>query len=196
MKKSPRKAAIHGRLGFAYAEQKKHALAVENYQQAIKLGAKDPQLHRNLAQAYSQTGKTKESVAMYEKLASTKPTPEVLNILADAYMKDKHYDKAIRTYRKLIDLNPKKASTYSSIAHAYGLTGDLNRQIENYRMALKFDPEDDEVYMSLGAAYEKKGLYAEALKAYTSAFELNPEATKAARKIPQMKIRIIQQKHK
>ena len=61
---------------------------------------------------------------------------------------------------------------------------------------LKFDPEDDEAYMGLGAAYEKKGLFAEALKAYTTAFELNPEATQAARKIPQMKIRIIQQKHK
>ncbi len=50
--------------------------------------------------------------------------------------------------------------------------------------------------MSLGAAYEKKGLFQEALKAYTSAYELNPDATKAARKIPQMKIRIIQQKQK
>ncbi len=61
---------------------------------------------------------------------------------------------------------------------------------------LKFDPEDDEVYANLGAAYEKKGLFAEALKAYTSAFELNPEATQVARKIPQMKIRILQQKQK
>jgi hypothetical protein len=50
--------------------------------------------------------------------------------------------------------------------------------------------------VSLGAAYEKKGLYQEALKAYTAAYELNPDATTAARKIPQMKIKIIQQKQK
>jgi cytochrome c-type biogenesis protein CcmH/NrfG len=63
-------------------------------------------------------------------------------------------------------------------------------------MSLKFDPEDDEVYANLGAAYEKKGLYAEALKAYTASYELNPDATRVARKIPQLKIRIIQQKQK
>jgi cytochrome c-type biogenesis protein CcmH/NrfG len=48
----------------------------------------------------------------------------------------------------------------------------------------------------LGAAYEKKGLFEEALKAYTAAYELNPDSARAARKIPQMKIRIIQQKQK
>ncbi len=61
-------------------------------------------------------------------------------------------------------------------------------------MSLKLDPEDDEVYANLGEAYEKKGLFQEALKAYTTAYELNPDSTRVARKIPQMKIRIMQQK--
>jgi pentatricopeptide repeat protein len=132
----------------------------------------------------------------YEKLAATNPTPDILNILADAYMKEKSYDKAIRVYRKLVELNPKKASNYSSLAFAYGMKGDLDRQIEYYRLALKYDPEDAETHANLGAAYEKKGLYAEALKAYTTSYELNPEATQVGRKIPQMKIRIMQQKQK
>ena len=109
-------------------------------------------------------------------------------------MREKQYDKAIRIYRKMIELNPKKAAYYSSAAYAYGLKGDLDRQIEYCRMSLKFDPEDDVVYESLGGAYEKKGMYAEALKAYTAAYELNPDATRVARKIPQMKIRIMQKK--
>ena len=153
-------------------------------------------MHQSLAQAYSQMGKTKESIAMYEKLASTNPTTETLNVLVDAYMKEKLYDKAIRTYKKQIELNPKKAVYYSSAAYAYGLMGDLDRQIEYYRLSLRYDPEDDEAYVGLGTAYEKKGLFQDALKAYTTAYELNPDAVKAARKIPQMKIKIIQQKHK
>ncbi|OHE25427.1 MAG: hypothetical protein A3J94_02810 [Syntrophus sp. RIFOXYC2_FULL_54_9] len=111
-------------------------------------------------------------------------------------MKEKLYDKAIMIYKKLIEMNPKKAAYFASAAYAYGLKGDSDRQIEYYRLSLKFDPEDADVYASLGAAYEKKGLYAEALKAYTDAYELNPDATQVARKIPQMKIRIIQQKQK
>jgi len=61
-------------------------------------------------------------------------------------------------------------------------------------MAVKLDPEDDELHASLGEAYEKKGLFREALQEYTTAYELNPDATKVARRIPQMKIRILQQK--
>jgi len=109
-------------------------------------------------------------------------------------MKEKQYDRAIGVYKKLIDLNPKKAAGYASIAYAYGLKGDLDRQIEHYRMAVKLDPEDDELHASLGEAYEKKGLFREALQEYTTAYELNPDATKVARRIPQMKIRILQQK--
>jgi len=195
-KASSRKGTIHSRLGFAYAELKKPALSVENYAKAMRYGVKDPEMKHTMALAYTKMGKTKESLVMYEKLAATNPTAEGLNILADAYMKEKLYDKAARTYRKLIELNPKKAAYYSSAAYAYGLNGDLDRQIEYYQKSLKFDYEDDEVYMNLGAAYEKKGLFQEAMKAYTTAYELNPDSTKAARKIPQMKIRIIQQKQK
>jgi pentatricopeptide repeat protein len=118
----------------------------------------------------------------------------VLNTLADAYMKEKQYDKSIRIYKKLIDLNPKRAAGYASVAYVYGLKGDPDRQIEYYLLSLKLDSEDDEVYANLGAAYEKKGLFQEALKAYQTAYELNPDLTGVARKIPQMKIRIMQQK--
>jgi tetratricopeptide (TPR) repeat protein len=196
VKTSPRKAAIYSRLGYAYAELKKLPQSVESYQKAIKLGAKDPHMQQSLAHAYSQMGKTRESIAMYEQHAAAKPTTETLNILADAYMKEKLYDKAIQAYKKLIELNPKKAAYYSSAAYAYGLTGDLDRQIEYYRLSLRYDPEDDEVCVNLGAAYEKKGLLQDALKAYTTAYELNPDAATAARKIPQIKIKIIRQKQK
>ena len=61
-------------------------------------------------------------------------------------------------------------------------------------IALKYDREDDELYANLGEAYEKKGLYQEALKAYTNAYELNPESAKATRKIPKLKILLLQKK--
>jgi tetratricopeptide (TPR) repeat protein len=46
----------------------------------------------------------------------------------------------------------------------------------------------------LGEAYEKKGLYQEALKAYINAYELNPESAKATKRIPKLKIQLLQKK--
>jgi tetratricopeptide (TPR) repeat protein len=96
----------------------------------------------------------------------------------------------------MIELAPRKASSYSSLGYVYGLKGDADREIEYYKLSLRHDPEDDEVYQNLGAAYEKKEMYADAYNAYVKAYELNPEAKKAKSKIPQMKIRMLEQKYR
>jgi tetratricopeptide (TPR) repeat protein len=194
---STQKAQTYASLGFAYGELNKHKEAAENYKKAIKNGAKYPQLHFNLAYTYAQLGKTKEAMVEYEKYASLHPTAEVLDILADYYMKEKRYDSAVKSYKKMIELAPPgKASVYASLGYVYGLKGDTDREIEYYKLSLHRDPEDDEVYQSLGAAYEKKEMFADAYKAYVKAYELNPEADKAKAKIPRMKIRMLEQKYR
>jgi len=51
------------------------------------------------------------------------------------------------------------------------------------------------VYYRLGQAYEKKGMYKEALEEYLHAYQINPDSREASRKIPQMRIRMLQKKH-
>lgn len=188
----PRNAAIFSNLGFAYGELKNYTLSAENYKKAALLGSKSANLHYNLAYTYSKLGREKEAIAEYEKISS--PSKEVLSILAQYYLKDKKFDQAIKYFKKIIVLEPKQAASYGSLGYAYAGQGDWDKAIENYLAALKYDREDDELYVNLAEAYEKKELYAEALKAYTNAYELNPEATKAARKIPKLKILLLQKK--
>ena len=110
-------------------------------------------------------------------------------------MREKRYDEAIKTARRLLTITKKKGRAYANLGRAYGAKGDADLAIEMYRQALKYDREDDAVYAGLGEAYEKKALYQEALKAYQNANQLNPENQRAARRIPALKIRIIQEKH-
>ncbi len=196
VKATPKKAALYINLGFAYGELNKYRESAENYEKAIKYGAKDNNLHYNLAYAYDQLGRTKESIKEYEKAAALHPTVDVLSILADYYLKDKQYDNAIRCYKKITELAPKRAAAYSSLGHVYGLKGESDREIEYYKISLRYDAEDDLVYQNLGAAYEKKEMYGEAYKAYVRAYELNPEANRAKARIPQMRIKMLEQKHK
>lgn len=195
IKVAPQRASAHANLGFAYGELKKYKQSAYNYEKAIKSGTKDPQIHYNLAYTYEKLGKSKESIAEYERYAARRPTIDVLNILAEHYVNEKQYDKAIKAYRKMIDLEPKKAAGYSNVAYVYGLKNDVNKEIEYYKLSLKYDREDSQVYLSLGEAYEKQGLYEEALKAYNNAYGLNPDSAKAAKKIPQLRIKIIEKKH-
>jgi tetratricopeptide (TPR) repeat protein len=192
---SPRKASIYANLGFAYGELKKYKQSSENYEKSIKHGVKDPQIRYNLAYTYDKLGKKKEAMREYEKLASSRPTMEALDSLADLYMKEKRYDSAIKIYKKMTVLNPKRASVYSSLGYVYGLKNNIEKEIEYYRISLKYDAEDDHVHLSLAAAYEKQGMYEDALKAYRVAYELNPDSSTAAKKIPALKVKLLQRKY-
>ena len=149
-------------------------------------------MHNNLAYTYSKLGREKEAISEYEKVLPQ--TKEVLSIIAHYYLKDKKYETAIRYYKKVVALDPKKASSYASLGYAFAAQKKWDKAIANYQIALKYDKEDDELYAILGEAYEGKELYPEALKAYTSAYELNPESAKAARRIPALKIKFLQNK--
>ncbi len=196
VKLSPKKAVIYANLGLAYGELGRHKLSADNYEKAIKNGAKEPQLLYNLAYAYEQLGKMKEAIGQYEKYALAHPTVQVMKLLGAYYVKEKQYDNALVSYKKLASIAPRNAQAYSGIAHVYALKGDADKEIEFYKLSLRYDPEDDGVYLSLGAAYESKEMYAEAYRAYVKAYELNPDAQRAKAKIPQMRIRMLEKKIK
>ncbi|MGD0168874.1 MAG: tetratricopeptide repeat protein, partial [Smithella sp.] len=190
----PQKASIYANLGFAYGELKDYAISARAYEKAIKYGSKDSNIHYNLAYTFDKMGMEKEAIAEYEKTFPL--TKQILSILAHYYLKEKNYVTAIKYYKKIVELEPKKASSYESLGYAYAASGDWDIAIKNYRIALKYDSEDYDLYNNLGEAYEKKGLYPEALKAYINAYELNPESARAARAIPRLKIKLLQEKAK
>jgi tetratricopeptide (TPR) repeat protein len=131
---------------------------------------------------------------LYEQYAARHSNRDVLNILSEYYLKEKLYDKALSIYRRLLTLDPKKASVYANLGYVYGLKGDLDKAIEYYKLSLKYDAEDDVVHVNLGMAYEKKGMLAEALNAFKTAYELNPGAKKAAAKYREIRIRMLKER--
>jgi tetratricopeptide (TPR) repeat protein len=167
-------------------------MSAENYEKAIRLGAKDSNLRYNLAVTYEKMGMGKKAIGEYEKVSP--PTKEVLSTLADFYLKEKNYQKAITHYRKIADLDPKNAGSFANLGYAYAAAGNLDSAIKNYAIALKLDSDDADIYDNLGEAYEKKGLYKEALEAYKKAHALNPESAKAAQRIPRLNIKLLQEK--
>lgn len=182
---------MFARLGFARGELKQYAASAEDYEKALRLGAKDQTLYYNLAFTYTKLGREKDAVRAYEKISPQ--NKKILSILADHYLREKKYAQAIKNYEKISKLEPKKASSWAALGYAWLASGNPDKAIENYLQALKYDREDDEIYANLGIAYEKKGLYPEALKAYRSAYEINPE-TRVASRIPRLRIQLLHKK--
>ena len=52
-------------------------------------------------------------------------------------------DEAIATWRRCLELNPKRSDLYDSLGRAYSRKGDLSQAVEMYRHALGFPTECD-----------------------------------------------------
>ncbi len=188
--------AMNG-LATCYLGDKKYSSAIKLYEKIVKISSKNSSVYAGLGFAYGQTKKYKQATKNYEKALKYgyHPTLEELNVLAGYYLKNKDYSSAIKTYEKMSKLAPKKAEIYSGLAHIYSLKGNTDKEIEYYKKSLGLDQEDYMAYLNLAGAYERKKMYEDALREYTSAYQLNPDSNKAARKIPEMRIKILQQKY-
>jgi len=129
---------------------------------------------------------------VYEKMPAS--SKDASTALADLYLKEKNYQKAIAIYQKLAKQEPKKAGSYANLGFAYAAAGNYDQAIKHYNTALKFDSDDADIYDNLGEAYEKKGLYQKALETYKKAHALNPESPKAAQRIPRLNIQLLQER--
>ncbi len=201
-KKSRKMGHIYLNMAYAYGELEKYPQSAERYEAAIKQGLQDPIIYYNLAVTYglmknNKKAIEKKAIEAYEKYAARQPTREVLDILAQYYMDNNQFDKAVKTYLRLVDMETKphaRAAIYSSLGYASSQLGNTDRAIEYYRLSLKFDSQDDEVYFSLGEAYEKKQLYQEARQAYLKALEYNHQSTRAKEKVRVMGVKLMQEK--
>ena len=130
---------------------------------------------------YLRVGKAKEIVKDLEVLAKKYPDdPKVLSILGMAYDYLKDYDKAIKTYKKALKLNPdNKDELLERMATIYI---DLGKYKEAEKIAnelIKSDPLERRYYLLLADIKDKEGKTEEAIKVLKEAEESLPEDEKA-----------------
>lgn len=95
--------------------------AIEEYERILRIDPKDFKLRQKLGDLYLRKGKKNEAINQY------------LNV-ADIYIKDGFYLKAIAIYRQILRTDPTKYDIYEKLADLYkklGLTGDALTQLRS-----------------------------------------------------------------
>ena len=97
----------------------------------------------------------------------------------DLFSGIKLYFKAVKSYNRSIELNPKDASTY----HIRGVTNyflkDYNNALNDYSKAIYFNPNNNESYINRGVTKVILKDYHGAIDDYSTAIEINPNAYNA-----------------
>ncbi len=83
-------------------------------------------------------------------------------------------DEAIATWRRCLELNPRRSDLYDSLGRAYSRKGDLAQAVEMYRRALEFQPNALETRARLAESLLQQGDLPEVLAVLDTDLGTNP----------------------
>ncbi len=140
-----------------------------------------PSERLSLAAIYAQKGETELAIREYSTLAE-EGNADAYFAMGNLYLKNGDFDKAEKSYRSAIKINPSNGAYHNNIGWLYMQKGENAKAERSVREALRLDPGKSYVYLdTLGVLKVRQGLYGEAEKALIEAARLAPESDKTAR---------------
>ena len=170
----------HNNRGVAYDELGQNQLAIEDYNEAIRLKPDLAGTYNNRGVVYNKLGQYQLAIEDYNKAIRLKPDyAKTYNNRGFVYNKLGQYQQAIEDYDEAIRLKPDYAGAYNNRGIAYNMLGQNQLAIEDYNKAIRLKPDYAEAYNNRGNVYNNLGQYQLAIEDYNEAIRLKPDYVNA-----------------
>ena len=159
-----------------YKEEKKYDLAIQYYNEALKINIADHEAYMSRGNVYFDLNKPDLALADYKKSLEIKPNyVTALDNVGAIYGLRRQYDSALFYMNKALTINPGNISSYKN----RGLVNiELKRNenaLNDFKKFLEFSPGDPDIMNMIGICYRNLGKYDEALKNITQAISIKPD---------------------
>jgi Zn-dependent protease with chaperone function len=119
IKRNPTSPGLYSMLGSIYYQNKAYLQAAEAYEKSIQLAPRDPETLNNLAWLYATCEQTEcrepiKALVYAQHAAAMKPTPYILDTLAESYYANGLYEKAIMTIKRALATQPEDRAYYEN----------------------------------------------------------------------------------
>jgi len=131
-----------------------------------------------------------EAMDEFERIQREYPRTDAVQLaqlqLGQGFLNSKQYDKAVETYRKFLDNDPReelyRLLALQNLGYAYEGQGDYQRALDSYQSLVSEGESFLQPwgYFNVGRCYEKLGKREEALKAYRIFLEKFPDSAMAS----------------
>jgi tetratricopeptide (TPR) repeat protein len=159
VRKSPHKRRAHFQLAYAYDQQTRYSLALEEYQRTAELGPLTPDLLVDWGLAYDHLSQFDQALAKFQQAALMQPTAHIYTQIGMAYAQQSRWLEALQALATAEKLDPQFPDTYVYRGKIYLNANQVPAAIQEYRRALAIDPtlEDARHDLAVAAARLRAG---------------------------------------
>jgi len=108
-----------------------------------------------LTQLLLDQGKGAEAIAMLEGMMQRAASPNLLDLLGDAYTQERQPVKAEVAYRKAVEMDPDEPSHHHGLAQALVAQEKYAPAIQEYKKLTELEPDKAENYLHLAEIYRQ-----------------------------------------
>ncbi|HYL10912.1 MAG TPA: tetratricopeptide repeat protein [Candidatus Acidoferrales bacterium] len=140
-----------------YRLQNQHGKAEQTLRDLLKRDPQNESGVEQLTQLLADEGKSADAILLLEGIVQRSPTPNLLDMLGDAYTQAKDPAKAEMAFRKAVELDPSEASHRRGLGQSLLTQEKYKEALEQYQKLAEMEPDDAETYLRLSQAY--RGLH-------------------------------------
>jgi tetratricopeptide (TPR) repeat protein len=127
-----------------------------------------------LSQLLMDEGRSLEAVTILSDAANDSSSPEVYDLLGDAYSQAKEYAKAEAAYRKAVEEDPDDPGHLHGLAQALMAQDKYAEALEQFKRLAEVEPGTAENYLRMAQLYRRLGKFDQAESSLLRAKQLAP----------------------
>ena len=150
------------------------------YREILKTQPMHPDANHNLGVLVLSKNRMLEALSLFKIATEANPKIERFWIsFANVLIKEKKYEEAEKSFKKVIELNPDNAQAHNIRGTLVQILGKLDEAEESYRKAIELKPDYAEAFFNLGNELNRLARLDEAEASLKKAIELKPDYTDA-----------------
>ena len=157
-----------------YRFENDHAQAEKILREVLRRDPDNGPALEQLSQLLIDSGRSQEAIELLNQAAGSAASPDVYDLLGDAYSQNKEYPKAEDAYRHAVEIDPDDPGHRHGLAQALLSQDKYAPALEEYKRLSELEPGTSENYLRMAQLYRHLGKYDESESSLLRAKQLSP----------------------
>lgn len=166
-------------LGDIYAGHSDFVGALEMFTIVENSKFEDVDVTERIGECLLSLGKFEEAIVYFEKINADEKSVEDLLRYGFALLQVNEYQKAVKIFETIIEMDPEYYSAYYYIAIAHNKLNELDKSLAHAKKGYELDPYNKELPLFIAQTHARKGDHDDAIKLLQEAIAIDPSYLEA-----------------